>query len=42
MEMEMLPEEGSLRRDTNPTERHSLVSGHNLLAASCNNVYSEL
>ncbi|KAJ6959979.1 hypothetical protein NC653_038826 [Populus alba x Populus x berolinensis] len=41
MEMEMLPEEGSSRRDTNPTGRHSLVSGHNLLAASYNNVYMD-
>jgi hypothetical protein len=42
MVVEMLLEEISCRRDTNPTEKHSLVSGHNLLDTRCNNFYSNL
>jgi hypothetical protein len=42
MVVEMLLEEISRRRDTNPTEKHSLVSGQYLLDARSNNLYSNL
>jgi hypothetical protein len=42
MVVEMLLEEISRRRDTNPTEKHSLVSGQYLLDARSNNFYSHL
>ena len=42
MVVEMLLEEISRSRDTNPTEKHSLVSGQYLLDTRSNNFYSHL